>query len=49
MGNNELKKVCIKNCMCYYFDEIIKLENFNLGNILVDEKSRKYFHLWHFL
>ena len=41
MGNNELKKVCIKNCMCYYFDEIIKLENFNLGNILVDEKSHE--------
>ena len=25
--------------MCYYFDDIIKLENFDLDNILIDEKS----------
>ena len=32
MENNELKKVCIKNRTCYYFDDIIKLEGFALGN-----------------
>ena len=41
MGNNELKKVRIKNRTCYYFDGIIKLEDFDLDNILIDEKSHK--------
>ena len=36
-----LKKVCIKNCMCYYFDDIIKLEDFHIDNILIDEKSHE--------
>ena len=39
MENNEFLKVCIKNRACYYFDEIIKLQNFDLDNILIDEKS----------
>ena len=38
MENNEFKKVCIKNRTCYYFDNIIKLEDFDL-DILTDEKS----------
>ena len=42
MENNELKKFCIKNSTCYYFDDIIELEDFNLGNILIDEKSHGY-------
>ena len=25
--------------MCHYFDEIIKIEDFNLDNVLIDEKS----------
>ena len=41
MKNNELKKVHIKNCTCYYFDDIIKLEDFNLDIILIDEKSHE--------
>ena len=39
MENNELKKVPIKNCTCYYFDDAIKLQDFNLDNILIHEKS----------
>ena len=39
MENNEFKKVCIKNRTCYYFNDIIKLEDFDLDNILIDEKS----------
>ena len=39
MENNELKKVHIKNRVCYYFDDITKLEDFNLDNILLDERS----------
>ena len=27
--------------MCYYFDDIIKLEGFDLDNILKDKKSHK--------
>ena len=33
-----MKKVRIKNRACYYFDDIIKLKDFNLDNILIDEK-----------
>ena len=39
MENNEFKRVCIKNFTCYYFDDIIKLEDFDLDNILIDGKS----------
>ena len=31
--NDELKKIDIKNCACYYFDDIIKIEDFNVNNI----------------
>ena len=41
MENNEFKGVCIKNLTCYYFDDIIKLEDFDLDNILIDEKSHE--------
>ena len=27
--------------MCYYFDDIIKVEDFNFENVLIDEKSYK--------
>ena len=39
MENNECKEVRIKNHTCYYFDDIIELEDFDLDNILIDEKS----------
>ena len=38
-SNDELKQIDIKNRTCYYFDDIIKIEDFNLDNILIDEKS----------
>ena len=31
----------MKNRTCYYFDDIIKLEGFDLDNILTDKKSCK--------
>ena len=37
--NDKLKEIDIKNRTCYYFDHIIKIEKFNLDNILIDEKS----------
>ena len=42
MENNELKKVPIKNLSCHYLDNIIKLEDFNLDNILIDEKLHEH-------
>ena len=41
MENNELQKVRIKNFTCYYFDDIIKLEDFDLDNVLIDKKSHE--------
>ena len=38
-SNNELKKIDTKNYICYYFDDIIKIEDFACDNILIDEKS----------
>ena len=35
--DNELKKVGIKNRTCYYFDHIVKIEDFDF-DILLDEK-----------
>ena len=37
-NNNKFKKNNIKNCTCYYFDDIIKIEDFDLDNTLSDEK-----------
>ena len=34
-----LKEIDIKNCTCYYFDDIIRIEDFNIDNISIDEKS----------
>ena len=38
-SNNELKEIHIKNRTCYYFDDIIKIEDFNFNNILIVKKS----------
>ena len=45
MENNEIRKVRIKNRTCYYFDGTTELEDVDLNNILIDEKSRTYFDL----
>ena len=39
MENNDFEKVRIKNRTCYYFDDIIKTEDFDFDNILIGEKS----------
>ena len=38
-NNDKLEEIDIKNHTCYYFDYIIKTEDFDLHNILIDEKS----------
>ena len=41
MKNNEFKKVLIKNRTCNYFNDLVKLKDFILDNILLHEKSHK--------
>ena len=41
MENNKFKRFRIKNRTCYYFDNIIKLEDSDIDNILIDEKPHK--------
>ena len=40
-SNVELKDIDNNNRTCYYFDDIIKIEDFDSANILKDEKSSK--------
>ena len=37
-GNDELKEIDIKNRKCYYFNDIMKVEDIDLYNILLDKK-----------
>ena len=48
MENYEFKEVRIKNRTCY-FDGIIKLEAFDLDNILIDEKLHKNILIYNIL
>ena len=38
-SNYKLKEIDIKKGTCYYFDDITKIQDFDLNNILIDEKS----------
>ena len=38
-SKNEFKKIDIKNCTYYYFDVIIRVEDIDFFNILLEEKS----------
>ena len=38
-NNDKLKQINMKNRTCYYFYDIIKLDDFDLDNILIDKKS----------
>ena len=40
-SNDELKEIGIKNRTCYYFDDIIRIEDFDAKNILIDKKPFK--------
>ena len=40
-SNNKLKDIDIKNRTCYYFDDGTRFEDFDLDDILIDEKSYK--------
>ena len=49
-SKNELKEIDIKNCTCYYFDDIMRAWDrdidIDFSGILSDEK---YFNLWYFI
>ena len=48
--NNKFKKVDIKNRMCYYFGGTIKIKDFDLDNILLDEKCYEnilIYYIWY--
>ena len=36
-----MNEVRFKNHTCYYFDDIITSEDFNVHNILIDKKSHE--------
>ena len=36
-SNDKFKKIDIKNRMCFYFDDIMKIEDFDLNYVLIDE------------
>ena len=38
MENNELEKIDMKNRTCYYFDDIMKIKDFEFNNVSSDEK-----------
>ena len=40
-SDDELKEIDIKDCMCYYFDDIMRVGDFGFDNILLDRRSYK--------
>ena len=40
-SKNELKAIGIKNHTCYYLNDIIITEDFDIDNILIDGKSHE--------
>ena len=50
MENDEFENVRIENCTSYYFDDIIKSEDFDIDSILIlialkDEKSNEKYYM----
>ena len=41
MESNKLKEIDIKNPTCYYFEDLIKIEDFDFDNIVIDERLDK--------
>ena len=45
-SHDKLKEIDIKNRTCFYFDHIIKIDDFDLDNILIDGKSYQNILVW---
>ena len=39
--SNKVKGIDLKNCIYYFFNDIINIKNFDLNNIKIDEKLYK--------
>ena len=51
-SKNEVKEIDIKNCTCWYFDDIMRDADVYSGNNLLTKNKknvRKYFNLRHFI
>ena len=48
-SNNKLKETNMKTWTCYCLDDIFKFEDFDLDNVLIDEKSCENFLLYKLL
>ena len=44
----DLTEINFKNCTCSYFNDIIKIKDFDFGNILLDEKSYENIFVYEF-
>ena len=42
-SNNELKQLNIKNCLCFYFDNIININDLDIDEIYWMKKQMKMF------
>ena len=50
--NDKLKEINIINNKCHYFNEVTKIEDLDLDDILIDEKSYKntlVYNIWFIL
>ena len=48
--SNKIKKIDIKNCTYYFFNDIINIENFSPNNIKIDKKFiQKYSYLQYWI
>ena len=45
-SNDKLKETDLKNCTYYYFHDIISINDLDVDNILIDEKSYKKFSIY---
>ena len=45
--SNKVKEIDIKNRTYYFFNDIINVENFDLNNIKIDEKSYKNIFIYY--
>ena len=45
--SNKVKQINIKNWTYYFFDDIIDIENFDLNNIKINEKSYKNIRIYY--
>ena len=48
-GKKKLKEIDIKNCMCYYFDDIINGSKINFSNALLDKKLYENISIYNIL